>query len=197
MERSHEGFAPQSLDPAVSQSAALIRRTGTLYFPRMYPTIHWPTALLIAAGLLVLWRSRTALWRISLLSLPGTLAHELAHWAVGFVLFAQPASFSVWPRRHGNGYVLGSVGFRGVGLLNGAFVALAPILLLWPAYWCLLYSTAAWFGGDYLAWTLWGALAANLVFAAIPSGPDLRLGLPSIALYTVIGTALWWLRALP
>jgi hypothetical protein len=45
---------------------------------------------------------RDSMWRVALLSLPGTIAHELTHLIVGLLLHAQPHGFSVWPRPRGN-----------------------------------------------------------------------------------------------
>jgi hypothetical protein len=51
---------------------------------------------------------RDSMWRVALLSLPGTIAHELTHLIVGLLLHAQPHGFSVWPRPRGNAWTLGS-----------------------------------------------------------------------------------------
>jgi hypothetical protein len=159
--------------------------------------LHWPSLTFVVAGILLLRRSRTAIWKISLLALPGTIAHELSHLVLGILLFARPASFSIWPRREGNAYVLGSVAFRQIGLINGAFVTLAPLLLVLPAYECLVFAIEAWDTANYPFWALWGFLSANLLFAATPSGTDLRLGFPSIAFYASISVGLWWVRVDP
>jgi hypothetical protein len=44
---------------------------------------------------------RDSMWRIAVLSLPGTIAHELTHFIVGAVLLAKPRRFSVWPKAVG------------------------------------------------------------------------------------------------
>src|ERR1700690_907670 len=89
-----------------------------------------PSMALVVAFYVLLRGARDTMWRVALLSLPGTIAHELAHVVVGFLLHAGPAGFSIWPRPRGNGWTLGSVSFRNIGLLNGAFIAVAPLLLL-------------------------------------------------------------------
>ena len=101
-----------------------------------------------------------------LLSLPGTIAHELTHLIVSFFLHAKPYGFSMWPRPHGDAWMLGSVSFRNIGLLNGAFVALAPLVLLPIAWLCLIHVLVPlWIEGQWGWWLLAGYLSALLVAA--------------------------------
>src|SRR5207253_2132543 len=95
-----------------------------------------PSVALVLIFYALLRAMRNSMWRIALLSLPGTIAHELAHFVVGLVLLAKPRGFSIWPRAHAHTWTLGSVSFGNIGLLNGAFVALAPLLLLPIAWLC-------------------------------------------------------------
>jgi hypothetical protein len=85
-----------------------------------------PSVALVLIFYALLRGIRNSMWRIALLSLPGTIAHELTHFVVGVFLLAQPRGVSIWPRAHGQTWRLGSVSFGNIGLLNGAFVALAP-----------------------------------------------------------------------
>src|ERR1700694_980172 len=62
---------------------------------------------------------RDSMWRIAVLSLPGTIAHQLTHFIVGALLLAKPRGFSVWPKVVGCSWKLGSVSFGSIGLLNG------------------------------------------------------------------------------
>ena len=96
-----------------------------------------PSVTLVLIFYALLRGLRNSMWRIALLSLPGTIAHELAHFIVGTLLLAKPRGFSIWPRAHGDTWRLGSVSFGNIGLLNGAFVALAPLLLLPIAWLCV------------------------------------------------------------
>jgi len=137
--------------------------------------------------------TRDTMWRVALLSLPGTIAHELAHLFVGFLLHARPHRFSIWPRRHGKGWMLGSVSFRNLGLFNGAFVALAPLLLLPIAWLCLVHVLIPLWIDDHWGWWLFaGYLAATAFFAALPSFQDMKVGGPSILLYVALGALSWW-----
>lgn len=154
----------------------------------------FPSVLLIAALYLLLRRARGGMWRLALLALPGTLVHELVHWIVGWLLFAKPAGLSLRPKRAANGWVLGSVSFRGIGLFNGAFVALAPLLLL-PLAWITLGELAlpAWADRRWGRWLGAGYLTATLLFSALPSGQDLREGSRSLLFYGILGGVGWLL----
>src|ERR1700693_3155144 len=80
-----------------------------------------PSAALVLIFYALLRGLRNSMWRIALLSLPGTIAHELAHYVVGSLLLAKPMGFSIWPTAQGHTWKLGSVSFANIGLLNGAF----------------------------------------------------------------------------
>lgn len=157
----------------------------------MSPAGLLPSMTLTVVWVLILRSARASMWRLALLALPGTIAHELAHFVIGFLLLARPAGFSLWPRRSGRSLTLGSVTFRCINLFNGAFVALAPLLFLPLAWFCLIRLAAPfwvhhqwgwWFGGGYLI--------STLLFAAMPSPQDIKQGGPSLLLYGTIG-GLW------
>jgi hypothetical protein len=152
-----------------------------------------PSVALVVVLYALLRGVRNTMWRVALLSLPGTIAHELTHLVVGFVLHAKPHRLSIWPRRSGDGWILGSVSFRNIGLLNGAFVAFAPLLLLPIAWLCLVHVLVPlWIEGQWGWWLLAGYLAATALFAALPSFQDIKLGGLSLVFYAAIGVVLWW-----
>ena len=162
----------------------------------LYDAGFVPSAALVVAFYVFLRGVRDRMWRVALLSLPGTIAHELAHLIVGFLVHAQPHGFSIWPRSVGNAWMLGSVSFRNIGLLNGAFVALAPLLLLPIAWLCLIHVLMPlWIEGQFGWWLLAGYLAATALFAALPSLQDIKLGGLSLLLYAAISVLLWWAYA--
>ncbi|GLH71301.1 hypothetical protein GETHPA_28340 [Geothrix rubra] len=144
-----------------------------------------------AAMLWVLARARRSFWLISLLALPGTLCHELCHWTVGRLLNGRPVRFTVVPRREGRGFVLGAVAFSNVRWYNAFFIGLAPLLLLPGAYGLFLWRLghAGAFGWPELGLVF---LLANLVFAAVPSGQDLRLAARSPFGWLLLAGALAW-----
>ena len=74
-----------------------------------------------------------------LLSFPGTLCHELAHFGAGLLTNAEPTGISLLPRRKGKTWELGSVSFANLRWYNAAPAALAPLLIL-----LLPLAVAAW-----------------------------------------------------
>lgn len=146
------------------------------------------SALLIIAWYALLRGARGSMWRIALLSLPGTVAHEAAHLLVGLVLGAGPQGFSILPKPAAGGWRLGSVSFSRIGLINGAGVALAPLLLL-PLAWLGLTAILLplWEHGQWGWWLLAGYLTATALFAALPSWQDIKLGGRSLAFYALLG----------
>jgi hypothetical protein len=152
-----------------------------------------PSVALVLAFYVLLRASRGSMWRIALLALPGTIAHELSHFVVGALLLAKPHGFSIWPKASGNTWTLGAVSFGNVGLLNGAFVALAPLLLLLIAWLCFVHLLLPlWNGGQWGWWALGGYLTATALFAALPSFQDIKLGGRSLLLYGALVGFLWW-----
>ena len=152
-----------------------------------------PSAALVLIFYALLRGLRNSMWRIALLSLPGTIAHELAHYVVGALLLAKPRGFSIWPTAQGRTWRLGQVSFGNIGLLNGAFVALAPLLLLPIAWLCLVHVLLPlWNDSQWGWWLLAGYLTATALFAALPSFQDLKLGGRSLLLYAALGGLLWW-----
>ena len=155
-----------------------------------------PSVVLLLVFYALLRGVRDSMWGIAVLSLPGTIAHELTHFIVGALLLAKPHGFSVWPKAVPRGWRLGSVSFGNIGLLNGAFVAFAPLLLLPIAWLCLVHVLLPlWNDGRWGWWLLAGYLTATALFAALPSFQDIRLGGRSLALYGVIGALAWWVYA--
>lgn len=153
-----------------------------------------PVVIYLGAIVLTLWtirQMRGSLWLLSLLVLPGTICHELSHLLVGFVLNGHPHGFSVWPRREGRGYLLGSVAIGNPRWYNVFFIGLAPLLLLPLALlglnWRLAHHPVfdAWEAGAVF-------LIANLVFAALPSWQDLRTAARSpIGWGLLVGGVIW------
>jgi hypothetical protein len=150
--------------------------------------------LLVFCGLLR--GARDSMWRVAALSLPGTIAHELMHFIVGALLMARPRGFTVWPRAVGRGWRLGAVSFANIGVLNGMFVAFAPLLLLPIAWLCLIHVLLPlWRDGRWGWWLMASYLIATVLFAALPSLQDIKLGARSLLLYAAIGALAWWALA--
>ena len=105
--------------------------------------------------------------------LPFTIMHEMSHFVAAFLTGGRPSSFSVWPRRSGNRWVLGSV--RAVPtLLSAAPTALAPLGWLAVGY----YSMVLWdmrpvWVPEYLIVVILYACTA----ACTPSWQDIKVAL--------------------
>lgn len=155
-----------------------------------------PSAALLFVFSVLLRSARASMWSIALLSLPGTIAHELTHLVVGALLLAEPRGFSIWPVAQGRGWRLGSVSFANIGLINGAFVAFSPLILL-PVAWLGLVHVLLplWDDGRWGWWLLAGYVIATVVFAALPSFQDIKLGAASFLLYVALGALAWWIYA--
>jgi hypothetical protein len=126
-------------------------------------------------GALVLARGRRANFVLAVLALPGTAAHELLHFVVGYLFGARPIAMSLWPHRAPDGrYVYGVVAFQNLRWWNAAPACLAPLL----GY--VIAPCVAWLrncgGFEFSGWDLvfWFALA-QLLAAAWPSPTDWRL----------------------
>jgi hypothetical protein len=144
--------------------------------------------LVLGAFLLLRISSRLGMWPYALLALPGTLAHELAHYLTALVLFAKPSFPSLLPTRTEHGWRLGSVRFR-AGLLRSVPISLAPLMLLplalvWSA---VFLAPATWPWITLHAW-----LVATFLSACLPSRADFRIALPALALIAAIVLA-WYL----
>ena len=157
------------------------------------PAGFLPSVTVTVVWYFIMQSARASMWRLALLSLPGTVAHELSHLVVGFVLMAEPAGFSVWPKRSRQGWTLGSVTFRRINLFNGGAVALAPLLYLPLAWYGLIRWAAPLWVHHHWCWWFGGvSLISTILFAAIPSFQDLRQGGPSLVLYGTVGGLGWF-----
>jgi len=136
--------------------------------------------------------ARATPWGLAALAFPGTAAHELAHFIIGFILRAKPSGFSLWPKRSGKGWRLGEVRFRRITLLNGVFIALAPMLLLPLGWVCLIHlAVPAWRTQHWISWLTTGYLCATLLYASVPSLTDIKVGARSLLLYLSVMILCW------
>ena len=146
-----------------------------------------PTDLWLVGGSLVLLRasSRLGMWPYALVAMPGTLAHELAHYLVALALFAKPSFPSLIPQRTAHGWRLGSVTFR-AGLARALPIALAPFALMPLALWWAATRMSPAVGALYCmhAWII-----AALLSASLPSSADFKIALPALAVITIAALA--------
>ena len=147
-------------------------------------------SLVLAALVLMRLAARLGMWPYAIAALPGTAAHEAAHYLMALVLGARPEFPSLLPRRDGRAWRLGSVQFR-AGLLRSVPIVLAPLLLFPLAVaWAVLLLAPAEGGGQWLhAWVV-----ATLLAAGWPSGADWRIAAPALALVVSAAAGWWFLR---
>lgn len=145
----------------------------------------------VLVAMLVIRMSRYAgMWIYALVALPGTLAHELAHFIVALVLFAHPRFPSLIPiRMERGGWRLGSVAFRS-DYARALPIAMAPFALA---------PLALWWAGTFLhaaSWPLYGLhvwLVAAMMTASVPSMADFKLALPALIVVSVIFLVILWM----
>ena len=122
--------------------------------------------------------ARFGMWPYSLVTLPGTTAHELCHYTIAKLFFAKPSLPSLWPKREEDKWTMGSVRFV-PSLINSIPIALAPFLLL-PigAFFAvtIMHPATSW------RYVLYGWVAGNMLFACLPSSSDWRIATPSLAI---------------
>ena len=140
---------------------------------------------------LLLYFLRRSIVLFSLAAFPGTLLHELLHLIVGLLLYGRPSGFSVIPRRVTRGYVLGSVRFANVRWYNGGFIGLAPLMLLPLALWLLAWRLHGLQGLPLLE-MVWAYLLATLIYASLPSWPDIKVAAASSWLL-LLALGVYWI----
>ena len=155
------------------------------------PELLPPTGALLAvviAFVLLRSSSRLGMWPYAIAALPGTAAHEFAHWLVAALLGARPDFPSLRPQRSGTGWRLGSVTFR-AGMFRAVPIVLAPLLLLPLAWWWTwaFVAPAEW---PWLALHAW--LAATFLSASLPSSADFRIALPALAILAAVAALAAW-----
>ena len=121
--------------------------------------------LLVVMILCLKRRTYRSMFLAALINIPGTILHETAHFIVGLLLF---------PKKSGDTYTMGSVGFRNIAFYNAFPSAMAPLALLWAAFWFNnWYLTNAkitiW---NYLVFIL---LETVIIENAVPSSTDFRV----------------------
>jgi len=153
-------------------------------------------AAVTTAAMLLHWLQRMPRF-FSLLSLPGTIGHELLHFLVGTVALAKPVKVSLIPKFHRDGSAtLGYVVFSNIRWYNALWVGFAPLLAL-PAALALVYYRCAQIPPLSLRELGWGYLAASLTYSCLPSKADVRIVLSKPAgliAYVGGGALLCWAR---
>lgn len=153
-----------------------------------------PSMLLVLGWLGVMRYLSRSGWSLAIVGLIGTTLHEAAHYIVGLLLGAKPVSVSLWPKRNGDQWVLGSVGFTRLNIWNSAFVAMAPLLLLALAILTFTFITGpAFAAANISAWLCSGYVIACCLSSCWPSSTDFRVGGVSLLMYAAAGYLIYLL----
>lgn len=94
----------------------------------LYLVQRWSNRYVQAVGLLLFGRRNAGLALLWLVLLPGTLLHELSHWAMAKLLGLRTGRFRIWPEFKRDGVVLGSVEVQRSHALADSLVGLAPFI---------------------------------------------------------------------
>ena len=125
-----------------------------------------------------------------LLTVAGTICHELAHYVAGWLTGAMPGKFTVIPRRKGAHWELGSVTLMRVRWYNAAPAALAPFAILLIPLAVALWRTAPGWRFGLLDLPLAFVLAPQLL-SFWPSKVDWRIALRSWPYLIIIACAFY------
>lgn len=125
-----------------------------------------------------------------LISLPGTIAHELVHLLVGMLLFAHPSGFTILPKKTAeNHWQLGSVAFANIHWLNALFIGLAPLALAPLAWWLSAHIDTSRLS---LRTTGYVLATASILQACIPSWQDVKVSFISWPLFACAAFMGWF-----
>lgn len=132
----------------------------------------------------------------ALINIPGTILHELAHFVIGLLLYAKPTGFSLFPKKSGEYYITGSVGFRNITFYNALPASLAPLLLLIIGYYFdkyFFHNIAV----SFENYILFIVLQTIIIENSLPSATDFKVGfgnITGIIFYTfLLITACFWI----
>jgi hypothetical protein len=137
------------------------------------PTIIGFLAASVVVGALHRRLSSSGSFFAILYCLPFTFMHELAHFLVAFITGGRPSSFSIWPKRAGGRWVLGSVNAAPT-ILSAAPTAFAPLGWLVIAYYVMvLWDFRPVWVPEYLIVVVLYACSA----ACTPSWQDIKVAI--------------------
>lgn len=131
--------------------------------------------LLVIVLVRLKYQTYSSMWASALVNIPGTVLHELMHYAVGTILNAKPCNFTIFPKRAPDGnYVMGSVGFRNIRFYNALPSAMAPLLLLIIGFYLNRYFLPT-INLTVVNYVLYVLLQTIIIENAMPSGADFRV----------------------
>ena len=138
--------------------------------------------------------SSSGILAMALWNLTGVILHEFAHLLAGLLFRARPSGFSLFPRREGHYWRLGSVSFSRITAVNAVPVALAPLGLAGLAYW-VARNWSTWCKPSLPSTLALYATVYFLLYNSLPSRQDLRVACSwrSLLLYSLLAAAIGYL----
>jgi hypothetical protein len=130
---------------------------------------------LVAIGLIHRQISTRGAFFLVLSNLPMTIMHELSHCIMALLLGGRPSGFSLWPRREGNRWRLGSVTAR-LTVISAVPTALAPLVWLLAGLVILNEKATIADGSLHLRAAVY-LVVYLCVSASIPSWQDIKVAL--------------------
>jgi len=136
--------------------------------------------ILISSSVFFFILSKTKVGRSTFLfffTFPGTIIHEFLHFLLGILFLAQPASFSLFPKREDNGWTLGSVEFYNINSFNAIPIAMAPLLapILLLISFPYIYEYISMQENSILLTTTYGFVLISILSECIPSSQDFKV----------------------
>jgi hypothetical protein len=128
------------------------------------------------------------MWSYALFTLPGTVAHEAAHYVIAFLLGGRPSFPDLLPEREKYGWRIGGVRFSS-GLLRNVPIALAPIGLLPLGLWWANGHLPHLRMGTEFALQAWAS--GTVIGASLPSSQDVRIAMPTLLLAAIAWFVVW------
>jgi hypothetical protein len=99
-------------------------------FALMLLTHRWLETHIQGVSYLVTGHPTVATWVFFIIFLPGTLVHELSHWAVARLLGVSTGRITIWPQAKGSGTVwLGTILVGRADPIRSSLIGLAPLIV--------------------------------------------------------------------
>ena len=151
--------------------SAFLENPNTL---QMFVNNRFLMILLVVVLLKLKYATYSSIYMCAVVNLFGTILHELSHFFIGLFLNAYPTQFNLFPKKIGDSYVVGSVGFRNITFYNALPSAMAPLLLLIAGYYFNV-----WFFANvkitYLSYISYIFLQTVIIENAVPSPQDFKV----------------------
>lgn len=157
------------------------------------PAGAWGMLVVMVAMTFALIRCALHPTLFALVAWPGTLAHELAHAAVGFVLGGKPSNLSLFPKSLGNGrWELGSVSFSNLRWWSAPWTAMAPMLLAPLSFVLAVYwAYPVWESGNLATTAIALYVCSTILQASWPSSKDFEVAFPGLVVIGIVVAVLY------